>query len=59
VSCDFNSNLKAILRKPAMDVHWREATNESEGKPEQKFDVAFGTIFGIILFKEASRKLSL
>ncbi len=42
-----------------MDVHWREATNESEGKPEQKFDVAFGTIFGIILFKEASRKLSL
>jgi hypothetical protein len=38
-----------------MNVHWRESTNENEGKPEQKFDVAFGTIFGIIIFKEAGR----
>jgi hypothetical protein len=52
VSCDFNSILKAILRKPAMDVHWRESTNESEGKPEQKFDVAFVTIFVIIFSKK-------
>jgi hypothetical protein len=51
VSCDFNSNLKAILiRKPAMDVHYREFTKESEGKLAQIFDVAFGMIFGIIIW---------
>jgi hypothetical protein len=29
-----------------MNLHWRISTSESEGKPEQKFNVAFGTIFG-------------
>jgi hypothetical protein len=28
-----------------MNVHWKKLTNESKGKPEQKFDAAFGTIF--------------
>jgi hypothetical protein len=27
-----------------MNVHWKKSTNESKGKPEQKFDEAFGTI---------------
>jgi hypothetical protein len=26
-----------------MNVHWEKSTNEREGKPEQKTDVAFGT----------------
>jgi hypothetical protein len=34
-----------IVRKPAMKVHRKKSTKENEGKPEQKFDVAFGTIF--------------
>jgi len=38
-----------------MNVRWRESTNESEGKLALIFDVAFGTFFGIIIFKEASR----
>jgi hypothetical protein len=25
----------------ATKVHWKKSTNESEGKPEQKFDAAF------------------
>jgi hypothetical protein len=43
----------------AMNVHWRKSTNESEGKPEQKFDVAFGTVLKKVfpLFREASKKL--
>ncbi len=28
-----------------MNVHWRKSNKEREGKPDQKFDVAFGTIF--------------
>jgi hypothetical protein len=30
-----------------MNVHWKKSINKSEGKPEQKFDVAFETIFRI------------
>jgi hypothetical protein len=37
----------ACDRKSAMNVHWKKSTNESKRKPEQKFDAAFGTIFGI------------
>jgi hypothetical protein len=36
-----------------MNVHWRNSTNESKGKPEQKFDAAFGTISALLsVFKE-------
>jgi hypothetical protein len=40
-----------------MNVHWKKLTNESKGKPEQKFDAAFGTIFSESgsVFKEASK----
>ncbi len=34
-----------LFRKPALNVHWKKLTNESKGKPEQKFEAAFGTIF--------------
>jgi hypothetical protein len=30
-----------------MNVHRTKSTNERERKPEQKSEVAFGTIFGI------------
>ncbi len=30
-----------------MNVHYKKLTNESKGKPEQKFDAAFGTTFRI------------
>jgi hypothetical protein len=30
-----------------MNVHWKKSTNERKGKPEQKFDAAFGTNFRI------------
>ncbi len=33
--------------KPVMNVHWRKLTNESQGKPEQKYYAASGTIFSI------------
>jgi hypothetical protein len=43
-----------------MNVHWRKSTNESKGNPEQKFDAAFETIFGIgKCFKEANRNVIL
>jgi hypothetical protein len=36
-------------------VHWRKSNNESKEKPEQKSDVAFGTMLRISkFFKEAS-----
>jgi hypothetical protein len=42
-----------------MNVHWRTSTNESEGKPEQKFDAAYGIIFKISsVFKEAIRNFT-
>ncbi len=40
----------------AMNVHWRKSTNESEGKPEQKFDVAFGTVFKISKYFQRSKQ---
>ncbi len=30
-----------------MNVRWRNSANESEGKPEKKFDAAYGTIVRI------------
>jgi hypothetical protein len=40
----------------AINVHWKKLANESKGKPEQKFDAAFGTIFRLVnVFKEASK----
>ncbi len=50
--------LKKLFLKPAVNVHWRKSTNESKGKPEQKFCAAFRTIFRIrtvSVFKEAGR----
>jgi hypothetical protein len=29
----------------SMNVHRNKSTNESKGKPEHKFDAAYGTIF--------------
>ncbi len=46
-----------------MNVHRRKSTNESKGKPEQKFDAAYGRIFRIIelvrVFKEACKNFIL
>jgi hypothetical protein len=41
-----------------VNVGRKKLTSESKGKPEQKFDAAFGTIFRITVvnvFKEASK----
>jgi hypothetical protein len=35
-----------LVWKPAMNVHQKKVTNENKGKPEQKFDAAFGTTVG-------------
>jgi hypothetical protein len=41
-----------------MNVHWKKLTSENKGKPEQKFDAAFGTIFGIFkCFQRSKQKL--
>jgi hypothetical protein len=42
-----------------MNVHWRNSTNKSEEKQEQKFDAANGTTKSVSSFKEASRSLKL
>ncbi len=42
-ACCFNKS----FRKPPMNVHWRNSTNESEGQPGQIFDAAYRTIFRI------------
>jgi hypothetical protein len=42
-----------------MNVHRKKSTNESQGKPEQKFDAAYETICKIIVFKESSRNFIL
>jgi hypothetical protein len=42
-----------LFRKPAMNVHWRNSTNKSEGKPEQKFDAANRTVFRSDIKKQA------
>jgi hypothetical protein len=39
-----------------MNVHWKKLTNESKGKPEQKFDAAFGTTFRISKCFQRSRQ---
>jgi hypothetical protein len=48
--------LKIVLKaSQEYCIHWRKSTNEREGKPEQKFNAAFGTILTIkSVFKEAS-----
>jgi hypothetical protein len=41
-----------------MNVHWRKSTYESEGKPEQKFDALFRTIYRISkCFQRSKQKL--
>jgi hypothetical protein len=41
-----------------MKVHWKKSTNESKGKPEQKFDAAVGIIFKISkCFQRSKQKL--
>ncbi len=61
---------KKLFRKPpvmlkivpvhAMNVHWRKSTNESEGKPEQKFDVTFVTVFKISKsFQRSKQKIKI
>jgi hypothetical protein len=43
-----------------MNVHSRKSTNESKGKPEQKFDATYGTILELVsVFKEASKNFTL
>jgi hypothetical protein len=43
-----------MFRKPGMNVYWRKWTNESQGKPEQKFDAAYGTFLELVsVSKEA------
>ncbi len=54
--------LKIVLM-PAMKVqyvHWSKSANESDGKPEQKLDAAFGTICRIskCFLQEASRNFN-
>jgi hypothetical protein len=46
--------LKIVLN---VHVHWKKFTSENKGKPEQKYDAAFGTIFSESgsVFKEASK----
>jgi hypothetical protein len=39
-----------------MNVHYKKLTNESKGKPEQKFYAAFGTTFRIS-FQRSKQKL--
>jgi hypothetical protein len=47
-----------LFRKPAMNVHWRNSTNQREGLSEQKFDAAYGTIFRISkCFQRSKQKL--
>jgi hypothetical protein len=41
-----------------MNVHWRKLTDESKGKPEQKFDAAYETFFRISKgFQRSEQKL--
>jgi hypothetical protein len=43
-----------------MNVHWRKLTDESQEKPEQKFDSAYETFLELVrVFKEASRNFIL
>jgi hypothetical protein len=37
-------------------LYWKKSTNESKGKPEQKFDAAFGTIFRINKCSQRSKQ---
>jgi hypothetical protein len=46
-----------IVQKPAMNVHWRNSTNESERKPEQKF-VTVQSLELVSVFKEASKNFT-
>jgi hypothetical protein len=38
-----------------MNLHKKKITIESKGKPEQKFDAAFGLLELVSVFKEASK----
>ena len=42
-----------------MKVYRRNTTNESEEKPEQKFDAAYGTIFRVVFSRKQAEILHL
>jgi hypothetical protein len=42
-----------------VNVHWKKLTNESKGKPEQKYDASFGTILSITVFLKESNSFIL
>jgi hypothetical protein len=47
-----------IVPKPGYECTLEKFTNESKGKPEQKFDAAFGTTFRISkCFQRIKQKL--
>jgi len=49
-----------IVPKAGYKCTLEKFTNESKGKPEQKFDAAFGTILkSVNVFKEASKNFNL
>jgi hypothetical protein len=51
--------LKIVSKAIYECVHWIKSTNEKEGKPEQKSEVAFGTIFGVgQCFQRSKQKLT-
>jgi hypothetical protein len=49
-----------LFRKPAINIHKKKWTNESKGKPKQKFDAAFGKrlLELVSVFKEASKNFT-
>ncbi len=55
-ACDYES----CSESRNVNVQWGNLTNESEEKPEQKFDAAYGTIFRISKwFKKQAETLHL
>jgi hypothetical protein len=49
-----------IVPKAGYECILQKSANESKGKPEKKFDVAFGTIFeSVSVFKEATKNFIL
>jgi hypothetical protein len=49
-ACDPGNCFESLLW-----MYWRKSLSESEGKPEQKFDAAFGKNFSVIIFKKGRR----
>jgi hypothetical protein len=51
----FRNVILKIVPKTGYKYTLEKFTNESKGKPEQKFDAAFGTTFRISVFKEGNK----